>query len=432
MRPRQADGHSKAPGFGRDRGNAPDHPKAGGPSSRDVAAGETRAYCTRAGGIALSAWLLGAALLAITVDCPARTGQVERESELEDLRREIAALNEHLRQARADESVVLRELRVTETSLGDVARELTNIGRRLRGARQRLGKLRRQERQLTAQLDAQRHVLAAQVRAAYMLGRQDYLKLLLNQEDPATLERTLAYYRYFSRARAEQIQRVEADLGRLETVRQNIRRKQSLQESLQTRVRKQKLIHEAQRQERARILAELRRDITRSGHELDGLKANAKELERLVESIRSAFQDIPTTLDKRISFQQKRGQLPWPSQGKLRHRFGTSRARGGLTWTGWVIDVREGEPVAAVHHGRVAFADWLRGFGLLVIVDHGEGFMTLYGHGRSLLKETGDWVEAGDTIATVGDSGGRTEPGLYFEIRHRGSPLNPSAWLSRG
>ncbi|MDJ0891127.1 MAG: peptidoglycan DD-metalloendopeptidase family protein [Gammaproteobacteria bacterium] len=368
----------------------------------------------------------------MTDDCLGRAGQVERESELEDLRREIAALSEHLRQARADESVMLRELRVTETNLGSVARELTDIGRRLTAARQRLGELRRQESQLTAQLDSQRHVLTAQLRAAYLMGRQDYLKLLLNQEDPASFERTLVYYRYFSRARAQQIQRVEADLRRLEAVRQDIRREQALQESLQTSAREQELAHEAQRQERARILTELRRDITRSGHELDGLKANAKELERLMESIRGAFGDIPTTLDNRKSFQQKRGQLPWPSQGKLRHRFGTSRNRGSLNWHGVVINTHAGDVVRVVHHGRVAFSDWLRGFGLLIIVDHGEGYMTLYGHGRSLLKEMGDWVETGDVIATVGDSGGRPEPGLYFEIRHHGIPQNPAGWLSRG
>ncbi len=377
-------------------------------------------------------WLLGLTLLTVSSDCLGRMSHEVKEAELQSLRRQIAALSEHLKQARSTESAVQSELRITETSIGGIANELRDIGRRLAAVQEQLARLRREKEQLATKLAAHRQTLAKQVRAAYITGNQDYLKLLLNQEDPAALERMLTYYRYFSRARAEQIQRVEAELLRLETVQREISRQQELLRSLQARARERKTAQEAQRQERALILKRLQKEIRQGGHELDGLKANEKELERLLKALREAFEDIPRALDRRKSFSQRRGQLPWPAQGKLRHRFGTSRNRGGLKWQGVLINAPMGRPVAAIHHGRIAFADWLRGFGLLIIIDHGNGYMSLYGHNQSLLKETGDWVETGDSVATVGDSGGLASSGLYFEIRRFGIPQNPSRWCSSG
>ena len=377
-------------------------------------------------------WLLGLILLTVSSDCLGRMSHEAKEAELQSLRRQIAALSEHLKQARSTESAVQRELRITETSIGDIAGELRDVGRQLAAAQGQLAELRREKERLATKLAAHRKTLAKQVRAAYITGNQDYLKLLLNQENPAALDRMLTYYRYFSRARAEQIQRVESELLRLETVQRDISRQQKLLRSLQARARERKTAQQVQRQERALILKRLQKQIRQGGHELDGLKANEKELERLLKALREAFEDIPRALDRRKSFSQRRGQLPWPAQGKLRHRFGTSRNRGGLKWQGVLINAPAGKPVTAIHHGRVAFADWLRGFGLLVIIDHGKGYMSLYGHNQSLLKETGDWVETGDFVATVGDSGGLARPGLYFEIRRHGTPQNPSRWCSRG
>lgn len=393
---------------------------------------EDPATRTRLQPAALLAWLLGLSLLATSFGCLGRTAHGEKEAELQNLRRQIENLSKHLKQARSTESSVLSELRIAEVSVGRIAKEIRDIGRRLAAAQQRLAELRGQRDRLEKKLAAQRRTLAQQVRAAYMTGHQDYLKLLLNQEDPSALERVLTYYRYFSRARAEQIQRVESELQRLAAVQRDIRRQQDLLRSLQAKAQERKGAQEARRQERAKILGRLRKEIRQGGHELDGLKANEKELERLLKALREAFEDIPRALDRRKSFQQRRGQLPWPSQGKLRHRFGTSRNRGSLRWQGVVIAARRGHNVAAIHHGRIAFADWLRGFGLLVIVDHGDGYMSLYGHNQSLLKETGDWVEAGESIASVGDSGGHAEPGLYFEIRRHGIPQNPARWCASG
>ncbi len=377
------------------------------------------------------AWFLGLALLTVSASCPARTKHAEKEAELHGLRRQIEALSEHLERARSTESSLQRELRITETSIGETARELQDIDRRLGVTDRRLAALRAEKDRLEKALTAQRQALAKQVRAAYIMGRQDYLKLLLNQEEPSALERVLTYYRYFNRARAEQIQHVESELRRLAAVQQSIRREEDVLRTLQATALERKADQETKRRERARILSRLRRKIEQGGHELDSLKANEKELARLLKALRDVFEDIPKALDRRKSFPQRRGHLPWPSQGPLRHRFGTSRSRGSLRWQGVVIGAKTGQGVTAVHHGRVAFSDWLRGFGLLIIIDHGDGYMSLYGHNQSVLKETGDWVEAGETIATVGDSGGHAEAGLYFEIRRDGIPLNPSRWCVR-
>lgn len=368
--------------------------------------------------------------------CAANAGavandQAAKEAELRALRQQIGELRQRLESAHSDLSEHEQALRQVEVQIGQLDRRLRDIAGDLRQKKVRLAELRKERDALNDELASQRQALARHVRAAYTLGRQDYLRLLLNQQDPATLERVLTYYRYFTRARARQIDVVKGQLLRLGVLEADIQSEAESLAQMRARAAARKAEREGQRQVRQQVLSDLQAEVRQRGQRIERLQQSEKRLEQLLRALREMFADIPQALDRRKPFSALKGQLPWPAPGKVRHGFGTSRSLGNLTWQGVLIAANAGQTVRAVYHGRVAFADWLRGLGLLVIIDHGHGFMSLYGHNQTVLKETGDWVTAGEPIATVGDTGGRNEVGLYFEIRRRGLPVNPSEWCKR-
>ncbi len=267
------------------------------------------------------AWSLGAALATLPVVSPALTEHQEKKAELQDLRRRISQLHQRLERARTNQSREQDELRRSEISIGRIARELRAIEARLASTRQRLGELHRQEARLLRELGVQRLALAKQLRAAYAMGRQDYLKLLLNQEDPSTLERVVTYYNYLNQARSKQIRLVQSQLARLATVRKNISQEDETLRLLQAEAMERKSAQEGQRETRAQAIARLRSEIEHGGQELESLRENERELERLLKALREVFDDIPRALDRRKPFPQLRGRLPWPHQGQLRLLF---------------------------------------------------------------------------------------------------------------
>jgi len=354
--------------------------------------------------------------------------QEQKAAELQRLRERMGALRQRLSEARSTRSGLEEQLRTTEVRSGRLAAELRDIERSLDAKAKRLTELRTEKRRVIQGLTSQRTALAAQVRATYMMGRQDYLKILLNQEDPATLGRALTYHGYFSKARAARIHALQQRLERLAHLEDAIRLETNALTQLQERKSERRKELQAEHDNRQEVLARLRQEITQGGRELQRLSENEKQLQRLLDALRDMFADIPGSLDQHTPFASLKGKLPWPVRGPLRFSFGEPRSHGTLKWQGVLISAAPGDTVRAVYHGRVAFADWLRGQGLLLIIEHGDGFMSLYGHNQSLLKETGDWVDPGDPIAIAGDTGGPGEPGLYFAIRRKGVPLNPSAW----
>jgi septal ring factor EnvC (AmiA/AmiB activator) len=376
----------------------------------------------------LLALTLGLALAAsaAATEVPSPTRET-REAELAEVRQRIQALRDRLEETRAAREGLQEELREVELAGAQIAAELRQLEQAVAAGRARLTALGREREGRERVLAAQRESLARLVRADYAAGRRDYLTLLLNQEDPSRLSRVLAYHRYVELARADEVARLRARVAELTELVTTLDREQEALRSLQAEKSEAQKALAEQRQVRAAVLARLGEEARTSGAELARLSANARQLEKLIEALRQALPDIPEGLGQQRRFSDRKGSLPWPSAGRLRAGFGAPRT-GGLTWQGVVIDAPAGSPVLAVHPGRVAFADWLRGFGLLVIVDHGEGYMTLYGQNQGLLRQAGDWVEAGEAIATVGDSGGSSETGLYFEVRQKGTPLNPSQW----
>jgi len=281
---------------------------------------------------------------------------------------------------------------------------------------------------LEAALKTQREALAALLRSAYALGRNEELKLLLQQDDVAAIARVLAYHRYFQRARIGRIDQLSADLQQLAEVQDSIRQKAA--ELAATRDARsaegQKL--QSERTERAALLEQLDARLKEQGARVAALGKDEQALSELLEKLRDVFADIPKQLSGAEPFASMRGRLAWPLTGKVVVRFGATDDSGRRS-SGLLGSAKTGTPVHAVSHGRVAFADWLRGYGLMIIVDHGDGYLSLYGCNETLLKDVGDWVNAGETIATSGASGGQKTPGLYFELRTKGQAVDPRAWL---
>ena len=343
---------------------------------------------------------------------------------------------------------------VTDSVQGDVARrdsvaaQLHGADRSLAAARSRLdsvreqraaserrrAELRQQQARAAAALAAEQSALAGQLKAAYVGGREEQLKVLLNAEDPATLGRMMSYYEYLGRARAARITAIKDDAARLEAIDEGLATETAHLASLEDDRQREAASFESARTARQRALGELQARIQKGSGELKDLKANAASLEDLLAKLRAALeefdgQDLLPRNGERRAFADVRGRLPWPARGKLLATFGESRA-GGLKWNGLLLGTRAGAEVRAPYFGRVVYADWLPGLGLLMILDHGGGYLSLYGYNDRLYKSVGDKVRPGEVLAA--SPGEAAHPELYFEIRAGARPLDPRPWLHGG
>jgi len=355
----------------------------------------------------------------------------ERQAELERLRARIAELQGQLNVDRGRYDSLTTELRRIERRIGQIGRSINKLKGQLKEQEGKLAKLQQRRGELQASIGEQRRYLAGQIRAAYAMGRQEYFKILLNQEDPSAVGRTLTYYDYLNKARSERIARLNTTVEELEQVRQELNREGERLRELRRQREDERAQMEASRQEREGVVTSLKQEIQGKDQQLNGLMADEQELKSLLKALTEALEDIPAAPGNHQPFAKLKGKLKWPTSGSRIIAYGEPRNLGKLRWQGVVIAGKEGQEVKAVSHGRVAFADWLRGFGLLLIIDHGDGYMSLYGHNQSLFREVGDWVEKGDTIAAVGNSGGIDRNALYFEIRKDGKPTDPVRWCRR-
>ncbi len=360
----------------------------------------------------------------------AETDEVSRyQSKLEKLYKSIDKVKKHLKTRRHKRGNVLTELHQLEADIGENALKLKKTDKNVRQLKVRINKLNKELRLLENRLRQQQAALAELFRAAYMLGAQQQLKMLLNQQDPASLGRVQAYFDYLNRARAQRIAEFEQSIKHKQRLQTDINASlQNLKSTLASQKAQKKKLNQ-QRRSRAALLARLEQEIQQQEQNLSELESSRNRIENLLKSLGELLADIPPGPGDKADFASLRGKLPRPVAGRFIARFGQAKQQGGLKWNGVLIASEYGEPVKAVSYGRVAFADWLQGFGFITIIDHGKGYMTLYGHNESLFKQAGDWVEAGEVIATVGDSGGHSHPGLYFEIRERGKPVNPARWF---
>jgi septal ring factor EnvC (AmiA/AmiB activator) len=355
--------------------------------------------------------------------------KAQAESQLKQLKSDISSLQSGLERARTSLTDEQKALKLVDLEIQTSTLELRKLQTtRLQHTRE-LSDLEEEQQNYLQSLDSRRKLLAEQILEAYRLGRESRLKLVLNQDSPATLSRTLAYYDYFSRSQASRITELKQVLDTLDQMQTNINIELSALDEVQS---KQQLILDemtGQRQQRQVIIDELSNQIGTDESRLAELKANRQDLEILLEKLSNVLADIPADLGKRRGPADLKGKMPMPVKGRVKYAYGQPRS-AGLRWHGWMIGATSGSEVKTIAYGRVAFSDWLRGYGLIIIIDHGDGFMSLYANNESLLNEVGDWVEAGATISTVGTSA-LNGNGLYFEIRKNGKAMDPSVWLKR-
>ncbi|MEM9301365.1 MAG: peptidoglycan DD-metalloendopeptidase family protein [Pseudomonadota bacterium] len=369
-----------------------------------------------------------AALVVFASHVAAQTAE-EVAGEIEAVRESIAGLEQALAVQRAERSTVEAELARAEQAIGDATRRLRALEIDRRAAALRLRELETERTETSEALARQQDVLAEQLRAAYALGRQSRLKLWLSQGDPGRVARAIGYFDFIETARSERIRQVATQLERLAVLERETAATAGRLEALVRATGVEREERVAAREERSTALASLAADIARRGGELVALQEQQAQLEALLLEIQSAFADIPDALAGR-DFATLTGELAWPAAGRLSARPGQTKA-GLQTW-GAIIAAEGGSPVSAIAPGRVAYADWLRGLGLLTIIDHGQGYLSLYAFNESLLRDVGDWVVTGEQIGVVGTSGGREEPALYFELRRDGQPVDPRPWFANG
>ncbi len=372
------------------------------------------------------------ACLALGWGCYAADGklsQAEAETRLRQLTEQIGDLKKDLQQARSTLSEEQRALEAADLKIQASLLALRQLETKRQTHERELARLEDEQQSYLQSIDERREILARQILTAYRLGRESRLKLVLNQDSPALLSRTLAYYDYFSRSQAEQISELRKVLLTLNEMQTSISAELSALDGVQKE--HQNVLDEmtGQREQRQTAIDGLAKQIGTDEERLAELQRNRRDLEILLEKLSDVLADIPADLGKHLGPAQLKGKLPMPVKGRVRYSYGQART-AGLHWQGWLIAAGTGSEVRAVAYGRVAFSDWLRGYGLLMIIDHGDGFMTLYGNNESLLFEVGDWVEPGSVISTVGASP-LSGTGSYFEIRRNGKAMDPAVWIKR-
>lgn len=353
----------------------------------------------------------------------------QAQAKLAEVRGRIAALTNRLGgELKARDSLAAR-LREADLQITATRQRLDGLHAAQAAAERRRGELRTEEARVRRSLEAERAALASRVLAAYMMGRQEQIKLLLNQGDPASVGRMLAFHGYLARDRALKIEEIRERVTRVQELAAQIDQTNAKLQALQGDASREMTELQHARTARASALAAVTTQVTNGAQELSRLKREEQAEEALVADLARVLQDFP--VDTQQSFDSLRGKLPWPVQGRVTARYQALRdaaPSAGVRRNGVLIETTRGAKVRAPYFGRVVYADWLQGLGLLLIIGHNGNYMTLYGHAEVLYKSVGDWVAPGDVIAAVSDSAGPA-PQLYFEIRDGRTPQDPKLWL---
>jgi len=366
---------------------------------------------------------------------------VTNDKELRQVQDKIKVIADDLSRLNKQKGHANSELKRIEREYGKISRTAQELNIQASLKQKRINQIQQEIQLQNGWLLTQKEQLAEQVKTAYALGRQEQLKLLFNQQDINRSSRIMTYYRYFNQARLDKLQRINNSLQLLTTLKQD---KQQEKQALTKLMADNELLQAklaTSKAERKQLLAKIKQDYKHSSQKLSRLKKNEKQLKRLITALQKSAPSKTTRTKAKTksktatksssakSFRKLKGKMPWPVKGKVVRSFGSQRSGG--KWNGVLLRAKEGTKIKAIAHGQVVFSDWFKGYGLLVIVKHDKNYMSLYAFNQSLYKETGDWVNAGDTLATLGNSGGRDKAGLYFEIRKKNKPLNPKRWCKK-
>ena len=370
-------------------------------------------------------------LIFSTVAFAADTDKEKEKQKLDNLKRSISSLEKRLDKRNQEKNILVNQLKKVELEAAKTGKSIRQLNSQINRRNKKLSGLEKQKKDLQQDIKNQNAAISEHLAAAYKLGDQEPIKLLLNQEDPQQLSRLFKYYGYFLDARNKKIETYVSDVEKLST--------------LVTEVTQQKLLLDGSKKElvrdqnqflviskrRSAALNKLNISLQSDQSKLNKLIAERAELEELLNTVEVAVSEMNIAPPpSQQSFVSQKGLLQWPLKGRVAHSYGSKRS-GTLRWEGWMIGAKSGQSVNAVHDGQVIFSNYLRGFGLLIILNHGDGYMTLYAHNKELLKDTGDWVLSSESIARAGDTGGLDKPALYFEIRKKGQPADPKAWLGK-
>jgi septal ring factor EnvC (AmiA/AmiB activator) len=359
----------------------------------------------------------------------------DQQSDLQNIQSLIEQTKQQLEEKLEDSERLQQELKLAELQIAEAATMLNQTDRALSTTRNEIKTLEKEKAQAQIKITEQQSYLSNQIKSAFMAGNYDFAKMIFNQDDAGKFERILTYYQYLNNARLDQITQFRGLIKSFEDLQSQLSEKENQQILLIAQQRTQAESLRKRQQARQITLQNLDAEIKSDQARVAQLSQQEQSLMRAIEQAEIAAQSAAVRGDKStvelLGLTALKGKLLVPTSGNIERLFG-KRRQGQVRWKGIVINSASGTPVNTVADGKVLYADWLKGFGLVTIVDHGDGFMSVYGRNQALLKNVGDIVIAGDTISLVGNSGGQAQPGLYFEIRHKGKALDPSLWMVRG
>jgi len=351
----------------------------------------------------------------------------DKKVELKKLQETIKSFQQQAAKTKTQHQKELNALKDADKAVSRSKKELQGVEKKLQQSERRLSQLAKQKTQKQQLMSGNQLLLAEQLRAAHRLGERQSLRVLLNQQDPQVVSRTMRYFYYFNSARAEEITTAERRIAELNDVEALIAQEQSALVPLREERRAALAEFDEQKRHQAKVVSLLNKQLKSEQSKLNKLLVDRRELQQLINQLANA--DIKDDgLLAAEPFKSRRGKMPWPTSGKITKRFGTAKT-GSLTWDGVMISTKEGAPVRAIHSGRVVYADWLRGLGLLIIVDHGDSYLSLYGHNETINKSIGDWVDSKEVIGSA--SRERDSAEVYFGIRYKGKPSNPKKWCQK-
>lgn len=382
-------------------------------------------------------------LLLGTWAAQSRAEDLQTSGELNKVESDISVVKQDMQRLSEQKDNLQSLLADIEKRYGETAALLRTLQIKIEQKRQGLDKIRQDMQTFQQEIDKLNSELAGQIRAAYAMGQEERLKLMLNQQDPALSGRMMVYFNYINKERLKKLADLEAAVQRLDQLdKQKKTETEFLERDLEQKKSEQTALDEA-RKKRNELLVQIGNDFSSNEQQLNQLQINEDRLKSLMATLPITEEELAADAEQtkelspamenppelKADFSTLKGSLPWPVRGRLAQKFGSPRTEG--VWDGVLIDAPEGMEIKAVTQGKVVYAEWMRGYGLLIIVDHGHGYMTLYAFNQSLYKKMGDTVEAGDVIASVGQSGGRSQSGLYFGIRKKGVPIDPLEWCRR-
>ena len=381
-------------------------------------------------------------LLSVCLFGGINSAHAQPQEELNSLRKQIAGLQKELEKTTESQSEAVNELRSSERAVSDSKRKLSGLTLQLRAAAQNLHELQQQALQLESTIQLQEAMLGKLLYQQYLGGRQEYLKLLLNNKDPNQTARDMRYYEYIARSRSNWLGMLRSNLLQLKSVMEQTQQKTREISTLKIKETEQKKTLENDLLVRQQVISKFGEQLTQQRREIGRLQRDENRLSQLVVKLSRVLasqkskglfnnEKLPDNRFDGKPFEQLKGKLALPVAGEVLNKFGTPRPDSDVLWRGLQLRASSGQPVKSVAAGRVVFADWLRGFGNLMIIDHGNGYMSLYGNNETLYKQVGDLLRGGDTIAAVGNSGGNEDYGVYFELRHKGEPMDPISWVTR-